>query len=49
MQDAHYSWVQMPLGRAMHLLDDQDHDDDDWDLPDDGEWVRETVSQRPLG
>ncbi|GAA5960682.1 hypothetical protein JCM8115_001795 [Rhodotorula mucilaginosa] len=35
MQDAHYSWVQMPLGRAMHLLDDQDHDDDDWDLPGD--------------
>ncbi|TKA55567.1 hypothetical protein B0A53_02745 [Rhodotorula sp. CCFEE 5036] len=39
MGDAHYSWVQMPLGRAMHLLDDQDHDDDDWDLPDDDIYV----------
>ncbi|GAA5876134.1 hypothetical protein JCM3774_003508 [Rhodotorula dairenensis] len=39
MGDARYSWVQMPLGRAVHLLDDTGDDDADWDLPDDDIYV----------
>ncbi|GAA5987262.1 hypothetical protein JCM10908_001884 [Rhodotorula pacifica] len=39
MSDGRYTWVQMPLGRAMHLLDDEDEDDHDWELPDDDIYV----------
>lgn len=36
MQDGRYSWLNMPSGRAAHLLDEED-ERLGWDLPDDGE------------